>query len=138
MVHITTAFGPFVKHKDQILQNKLHSQENSEVLAMLTYEGFTDKSISYLWDLDILVGFAYVEHFRVTPHRIAYGTFGVFIHPDFRNKRFSYQLIEAVMDIMNQKGLLGQPLEVSNKALSLIKKIFGPTYPLKEVLGSAE
>lgn len=138
MAHITTSFGPFVLHKEQILQHKLHSPENSEVLAMLTYEGFTDKSISYLWDLETIVGFAYVEHFRATPRRIAYGTFGVFIRSDYRNKRFSYQLIEELKIMMTKKGLLGQPLEVSYKALPLIEKVFGLGYPLKEVLGSPE
>lgn len=139
MVHIVTDFGPFVRHKDQILQNQLHYPETSEVLAMLTYgEGFTDKSIAYLLDLGAVVGYAYVEHFQTTQHRDACGTFGIFIHPAYRNKRFSYQLIEAVRDEMQQRNLLGQPLEVDHKALPLIRKIFGEDYPLKEILEPAD
>lgn len=139
MVHITTSFGPFVFHKDRILLNKLHHVENSEVLSMLMYgEGFTDKSIAYLLDQGNVVGYAYVEHFCATQYRIAYGTFGIFLHPEYRNKRFSYQLIEALRDVIHHHKLFGQPLEVGYKALSLVRRVFGDDYPIKEILGSPE
>jgi GNAT superfamily N-acetyltransferase len=128
MLTISTEFGQNVSHKDQILSNKLHLEENSEILAMLNYDGDTNKSIAYLLDYGAVVGIVYIEHYMTK------GTFGAFIHPKYRGKGYATNLAIAAQQVMNDNGYTNQPLEVSERALTTFRRVFGDEYPIAEIL----
>ncbi len=129
---ITTDFGSYVKHKEQILQNALHYRDLSEVLAMLQYgEGTTNKSFAYLFDDQTLVGYCYIEHWYDQNKRPFKGTFGIYIDPYYRKLGASYQLVEALRTVLETNGLLGILIEVDPKALKIFQKVFGENYPIQ-------
>ena len=120
MLTIVSDFGSDIRFKQQILRNRLHfDPENSEIIAMLTYWGSTNKSIAYLLDYGAVVGFAYVEHY------INKGTFGMFVHPDYRYQGYATELAIAVLEVMEDHGYTNQPLEVTGRALSIFRCVFG-------------
>ncbi|RJR10694.1 N-acetyltransferase [Candidatus Parcubacteria bacterium] len=128
LLTVVTDFDCRIRYKSQILNNHLYNPDG-EILAMLEYDKLTNKSVAYLLDYGAVVGFAYVEHFR---HR---DSFGIFVHPAYRQKGLSYLLVERVRQVLETHGLLGKPIEVDPKALKIFQKIFGESYPTGDWLG---
>ena len=128
MLTIISDFGPDIRFKQQILSNRLHLDPgNSEILAMLAY-GSTNKSIAYLLDYGAVVGFAYVEHY------INRGTFGVYVHPNYRGQGYATELAAVVREVMEDHGHTNQSLEVNERALSIFRSVFGDEYPIAKIL----
>lgn len=128
-ISIVSEFGSNIRFKQQILSNRLHlNPENSEIIAMLTYWGSTNKSIAYLLDYGAVVGFAYVEHY------MSKGTFGMYVHPDYRGHGYATELAIVVREVMEDHGYADQPLEVTERALSIFWRVFGDEYPIAKIL----
>jgi hypothetical protein len=106
-----------IKYLNQVLENHLY-EPDAGILAMIMYGQANKKTIAYLFDGELLVGWAYLEHF---PGNSA---FGVFIDPEYRGKGGLSLLLHALQDYLYKLRKWGLIIEADESIAPLLKTVF--------------